>query len=142
MYPIGTLSAMKHFTIDEANAALATVRPAAEKMADAFRRLRALRKQLAAVEGSARGNGSRKDAGLAASLTDAAEAVSHELAEAVATLEQLGVQIKDLELGLVDFPARHPEQGTVLLCWRVGEDEIAFWHGLEEGYAGRKPLPF
>ena len=43
----------------------------------------------------------------------------------------------------VDFPAQHPESGeTVVLCWELGEDSVAYWHGLEDGYAGRKPLPF
>ena len=42
---------------------------------------------------------------------------------------------------LVDFPAVRGEE-VVLLCWHVGEDEVAYWHGLEEGFAGRKPLPF
>jgi hypothetical protein len=43
--------------------------------------------------------------------------------------------------GLLDFPARRGDE-DVLLCWKLGEDEIAYWHGLEEGFAGRKPLPF
>ena len=47
-----------------------------------------------------------------------------------------------VDRGLLDFPAQHPVTGeTVLLCWHVGEEEIGFWHGLEEGFAGRKPLP-
>lgn len=51
----------------------------------------------------------------------------------------LGGVVKDLELGLVDFP--HLRQGRVVnLCWRYGERKIRFWHGLDEGYAGRKPL--
>ena len=47
---------------------------------------------------------------------------------------------KDLDLGLVDFPARLHER-EVNLCWRLGEKRIRFWHGLDEGYAARKPLP-
>ena len=48
--------------------------------------------------------------------------------------------VKDLDRGLVDFPAfRHGEE--VLLCWQVGEDEIGYWHGVDDGFAGRKPLP-
>jgi hypothetical protein len=50
------------------------------------------------------------------------------------------VLVKDIDVGLVDFPVRRGDE-TVLLCWKVGEDRIRFWHGLEEGYAGRKPLP-
>jgi hypothetical protein len=50
------------------------------------------------------------------------------------------VQVKDLDRGLVDFPALHDGE-EVLLCWQVGEDEVAYWHGVDEGFAGRKPLP-
>jgi hypothetical protein len=57
----------------------------------------------------------------------------------VQTITDAGVQVKDLDTGLLDFPSRR-EGEEVLLCWRVGEDEIRFWHGLEEGFAGRKPL--
>jgi hypothetical protein len=51
----------------------------------------------------------------------------------------VGAQIKSLEEGLLDFPALRGDE-EVLLCWKLGEDEIAYWHGLEEGFAGRKPL--
>jgi hypothetical protein len=57
----------------------------------------------------------------------------------IAELEDLGVEVKDLEFGLVDFPAeRYGEK--VLLCWRYGEPEVSFWHGRTEGYKGRKAL--
>jgi hypothetical protein len=59
----------------------------------------------------------------------------------VVQLERLGVIVKDADRGLVDFPALRESGEEVLLCWQVGEDEIAYWHGLEEGFAGRKPLP-
>ena len=66
---------------------------------------------------------------------------AHEVAEIIAELDALGVQVKDIEVGLVDFPADRGGE-TVLLCWKVGEEAVGYWHGLEEGYAGRKPLPF
>jgi hypothetical protein len=76
-------------------------------------------------------------------LQDAAAEAASAVAAVVADLEELGVQVKDLDEGLIDFPTRHPERNeTVLLCWRLGEERVAFWHGLEEGFAGRKPLPF
>jgi hypothetical protein len=59
---------------------------------------------------------------------------------AIEEIQGLGGVIKDLGLGLVDFP--HRRQGrTVNLCWRYGEQRITHWHGLDEGYAARKPLP-
>jgi hypothetical protein len=48
--------------------------------------------------------------------------------------------VKDLDTGLVDFPALHKGE-EVLLCWQFGEDEVTHWHGVDEGFAGRKPLP-
>lgn len=59
--------------------------------------------------------------------------------EAGERLQEMGCVLRDLDLGLVDFPAL---AGTteVFLCWRLGEDAIRYWHGLTEGYAGRKPL--
>jgi hypothetical protein len=54
-------------------------------------------------------------------------------------IQELGGVLKDVEMGLVDFP--HLRQGEVVnLCWKLGERHIRFWHGLEEGYASRKPL--
>ena len=61
------------------------------------------------------------------------------IADCVRRFNDAGVQVKDLDEGLLDFPARRGQE-EVLLCWKVGEPEIAFWHGLDEGFAGRKPL--
>ncbi len=61
------------------------------------------------------------------------------VARCVEGIHELGGMVKDLDEGLVDFLARRGEE-DVLLCWRLGEDEIAHWHRLEEGFAGRKPL--
>jgi hypothetical protein len=63
-----------------------------------------------------------------------------EVVRCATALQELGLLVKDLDEGLVDFPALHGEE-EVLLCWRLGEDEVAFWHSLDEGFAGRKPLP-
>jgi hypothetical protein len=51
----------------------------------------------------------------------------------------LGAQVKDADEGLVDFPTLRGDE-EVLLCWKLGEDEIAYWHSLEDGFAGRRPL--
>jgi len=67
-----------------------------------------------------------------------------EVKQALARIVELGGVIKDLEMGLVDFPGLVPEAaGTqpVNLCWKHGEDAVRFWHGFDEGYAHRKPLP-
>jgi hypothetical protein len=59
--------------------------------------------------------------------------------DAMAEINAIGVQVKDIEIGLLDFPCK-VEDEIVLLCWKYGEEKIEFWHGLEEGFAGRKPI--
>ncbi|HXB20078.1 MAG TPA: DUF2203 domain-containing protein, partial [Candidatus Solibacter sp.] len=59
--------------------------------------------------------------------------------DAMAEVEAIGVQVKDLDIGLLDFPCVVEDQ-IVLLCWKFGEDKIEFWHGMEEGFKGRKPI--
>jgi hypothetical protein len=61
------------------------------------------------------------------------------LNEIIGTIQELGVEIKDLEMGLVDFPAWR-EGRVVYLCWKLGEPTIAWWHELDTGFAGRQPL--
>jgi hypothetical protein len=67
------------------------------------------------------------------------ETLAGELERCLLELDALGVVVKDIDLGLLDFPARR-EGEDVLLCWHVGEDSVTSWHGLEEGFAGRKPV--
>jgi hypothetical protein len=59
--------------------------------------------------------------------------------DAVAEIDSIGVQVKDLDIGLLDFPCEVDSQ-TILLCWKLGEKAITHWHGTEEGFAGRKPI--
>jgi hypothetical protein len=66
-------------------------------------------------------------------------ALAERIRSGLARIVALGGVPKDLRLGLVDFPARRGGE-VVNLCWRYGERQIRYWHGLEEGYAGRKPL--
>ena len=59
--------------------------------------------------------------------------------DALAEIDSIGVQVKDLEIGLLDFPCE-VEGRTVLLCWKMGEQSITHWHTPEEGFAGRKVI--
>ncbi len=59
--------------------------------------------------------------------------------DAIAEIDSIGVQVKDLDIGLLDFPCE-VEGSIVLLCWRMGEHSITHWHGTSEGFAGRKPI--
>jgi hypothetical protein len=65
--------------------------------------------------------------------------VAEQLSRTVDEIQQTGCLIKDLEMGLVDFPSRRGDE-EVYLCWKLGEARIGYWHGIEEGFAGRKPL--
>jgi hypothetical protein len=131
----------RHFTPEEANALLPEVRPAAERLvalADELDRAEARRAELLA---HIAGNGGDLPPSELAEATEAVSSAEGELGRCVRRLHALGVQVKDVRTGLVDFPARHAGE-EVLLCWRVGEDSVDHWHGVEEGFAGRKPLPF
>jgi len=59
--------------------------------------------------------------------------------DALAEIDSIGVQVKDIDIGLLDFPCEVEGQ-TILLCWKLGEKTITHWHGTEEGFAGRKPI--
>ncbi len=59
--------------------------------------------------------------------------------DALAEIDATGVQVKDIDIGLLDFPCK-VEGEIVLLCWKLGESKITHWHGTSEGFAGRKPI--
>jgi hypothetical protein len=63
----------------------------------------------------------------------------HRVRDAMAEIDAIGVQVKDLDVGLLDFPCK-VDGKVVLLCWKLGEEGITHWHGPEEGFAGRKPI--
>ncbi|MHB1936518.1 MAG: DUF2203 domain-containing protein [Acidobacteriaceae bacterium] len=62
-----------------------------------------------------------------------------EIKDTLAEIDSIGVQVKDLDTGLLDFPCRLGEE-TVLLCWKLGEKEIRHWHTMESGFAGRQAV--
>jgi hypothetical protein len=127
------------YTREEANQALAELRPVAERMVAHRRRLTEAQRRQAELVVTIAGNGG--DLG-PSDLQEIAAAIQREadgIAECVATLDEAGVQVKSLEEGLLDFPSEREGQ-AVFLCWQVGEPEVAFWHGVDEGFAGRKPL--
>lgn len=130
----------RYFTAEEANDALAVVRPLAEEMVERRSVLAELQERHAMFTTKIAGNGGDFDPG---ELRDVEEQMGEEatvVARCVARINEVGAFVKDLDQGLVDFPAVR-EGEDVLLCWRVGEEDVAFWHGPEEGFSGRKPLP-
>jgi hypothetical protein len=131
--------AERHFTPDEANEALQRVRPVAESLVAHRRSFTVAAARRARLSQRISGNGGDFDPQEPSELEEQLEREAQAVARAVDELQELGVLVKDLDRGLVDFPALRDGE-EVLLCWQVGEDEVAYWHGLEEGFAGRKPL--
>jgi hypothetical protein len=127
------------FTPAEANSALDEVRPAAERLVALRSRMRKLVEEQGKLVTAIGGNGGGYAAGDLNHTQAQLEQLAEEAAAAVAELEELGVVVKDLDLGLLDFPALRDGE-EVELCWRVGEDAVEHWHGLGEGYQGRKPI--
>jgi hypothetical protein len=132
--------AARYFTPEEANALLDEVRPVAERLVAHRRAMAVMAARRARYVQRIAGNGGDFDPQEQRTLEEEFEREGAAVAACVAQLEELGVLVKDLDRGLIDFPALR-EGEEVLLCWEVGEDEIAYWHGVDEGFAGRKPLP-
>ena len=130
----------RYFTAEEANEALATLRPLAERLVAHRRAQQEAQKARAELTGRIAGNGGALDVRQLAQLEEEMSREAAAVARCVARIQKLGVLVKDLDRGLVDFPALRGDE-EVLLCWQVGESEVAHWHGLEEGFAGRRPLP-
>ena len=130
----------RRFTLAEAQELLDTeLRALAERMVEARARSRDLEsrwRRLVIAIGSNGGNMERPEV---RELRETVEASHAELNEIVARFTAQGVQVKDMDRGLIDFPAEVDGQDA-LLCWHVGEPRIAFWHSPDAGFAGRRPL--
>jgi hypothetical protein len=92
------------------------------------------------LEGRIRGNGGGIPPATLAEAAGEVDSEARVLARIIDEIAEHGAEVKDIDEGLIDFPAlRHGE--TVLLCWQLGEDEIRYWHPVEDGFGGRRPLP-
>jgi hypothetical protein len=131
--------AQKVFTLSEANALLPTLEPLIRRLVAASREFRASERLLDAFRARATMEGGiLPDRDLSGAKAEA-DRLQAEIQQLAADVEAIGCVLKDVDVGLVDFLSLR--QGRqVYLCWRLGESVIAFWHGLEEGYAGRRPI--
>ena len=125
---------MKLFTIEEANALLPSVREILQRIQRSRRRLATYRRAAkSAAEGAEQGGGGMEGGALYATLLT-------QFTTEMSELEALGVQLKDFDRGLVDFPSLRDGR-VVLLCWQLGEgDQLEWWHDMEAGFGGRTPL--
>jgi hypothetical protein len=129
-----------YFTAEEANELLEEVRPLVQQMVSHRRSLAVATARHARIAAKIAGNGGGVHPHEVDELQAAIDAEAAGVARCVERLQELGVLVKDLDEGLVDFPARRGDE-EVLLCWRLGEDQVEYWHTLTGGFAGRKRLP-
>jgi len=125
---------MKLFTIQEANELLPTAREIVARIQRSRRQLRTFADAAKdAAEGAEQGGGGMEDGSRYAALLT-------RFTLQIGELESLGVQLKDFDRGLIDFPSLRDGR-VVLLCWQLGEgDELEWWHDIDAGFAGRTPL--
>ena len=131
----------KTFTLDEANTLLPVLESLLQRAMDSRVGLETIDKQLQALGHKIYLNGGvLVDVAWVNSRKQARERLLQQIKDAVEEIHSTGVQVKDIEIGLLDFPCQVEEE-IVLLCWKLGEGpQVLHWHGLEEGYAGRRPI--
>ncbi len=127
------------FSRAEAEALLPTLRPLLEELQLLRQHAARLEQEMRELHWKARGNGHDHLDEELTTLQRRRESVLNELGERVDRIHALGVLVKDLDLGLIDFP-HWRGQRVVYLCWKLGEDSIDWWHEVDAGYAGRQRL--
>ena len=121
----------RHYTLDEANASLGWVQEAITSLREAREGLSDEEAREALAEAGPQNGGGSPGRVVSEAFV--------QLRAALAQLQEAEVVLRDLDRGLVDFPALRDGR-EVYLCWLEGEDEIGYWHDLEAGFAGREPL--
>jgi len=122
----------RSYTVAEADETLPYVRAIVAEVQETYRRIK---------DRSRRHNElSREHARRREELRHAIQADAARLHECQEELWQIGAEVKDYELGLVDFPSEF-EGRPILLCWKLGEERVTHWHETDEGFSGRQPVP-
>lgn len=127
---------MKQFTVDQANATLPLVR---KIVADVVRVHASWREKILELDLAASSAPAEHERGETQRLEREVQTLAREISGFQRELDSLGIELKDPRLGLVDFPSELNGR-RILLCWRLGEPEVQFWHEVDGGYAGRQPL--
>jgi hypothetical protein len=122
----------RYFTLDQANQALEKIRPMMEEIQSIRQAILAGQPEAWPAVERAAGNGGSHAASLLALDFEKLDDLVHAILDT-------GALIKDLNTGLLDFPALRKGQ-EVYLCWKLGEPRIDFWHEIEAGFAGRQPI--
>lgn len=130
----------RYFRIEEAEALLPQVSEAMAQVASLKSMLDDASSELQAEASRiTMSGGALPRTGAVAQAHGRAQALGARLQEAVDAVQRLGCLVKDLEMGLVDFPSLFRGE-EVYLCWKAGEERIEFWHGIDEGFRGRKRI--
>lgn len=131
---------MKTFTLDEAQALLPVLESLLKRAIESKRAGEEAEADLSALAQRIYvAGGMRVDVSKVTQQRTAVESHTLRMRETVAEIDSIGVQVKDLENGLLDFPFRLDDE-IVLLCWRMGESAIEHWHTVEAGFKGRQPV--
>ncbi|HET7102558.1 MAG TPA: DUF2203 domain-containing protein [Terracidiphilus sp.] len=131
---------MRTFTIDEAQSLLPVLQSLLKRAMESRKAAERVEAELAALAQRIHVSGGMNvDVIWVAKQRAEMESHMQRARETVAEIDAIGVQVKDLESGLLDFPCRMDDD-VVLLCWRMGETAIEHWHTMESGFKGRQPV--
>lgn len=122
----------RYFTLEEANAALGEIRPLVAYMLELRQSILDHQPELEPVLQKVAGNGG---GAIATQVVRDFE----RLQEVLRQIEQIGVELKDVNTGLLDFRS-YKDGREIYLCWKYGEEAIGFWHEIDAGFAGRQPI--
>jgi hypothetical protein len=120
----------KYYTLQEANEALTIVRPMLAELMQIGERIRAHKPEYWSVVQKSAGNGGNPALSKLLPDFDRLDALLHKI-------QDMGIEVKDLTTGLIDFVALHDGR-EIYLCWKYGEDSIQFWHEVDAGFSGRR----
>jgi hypothetical protein len=131
---------MKTFTIDEAQSLLPVLESLLKRALESKRAAQEVESRLSELSRRIYlSGGMRVNVAEAGKLRAESDGHLQRVRESITEIDSIGVQVKDVDAGLLDFPCRLEDE-VVLLCWRVGETTIEHWHTIEDGFKGRKPV--
>jgi len=134
------MAKMKTFTLQQAQALLPVLQSLIRRAVEGKKLVESVEKELQDLKHRVLLTGGLMvDVVVVARRRAESDKALQEIKDALAEIDAIGVQVKDLDIGLLDFPCMLDGE-IVLLCWKLGEEKIQYWHGLQEGYQGRKPV--
>lgn len=126
----------KYYTVAEANRLLPELTALLHELQEQAESLTHLQADLKAIRLQILSNGHGKQV---EQVTIQVATREHQVRQNLARLQTLGIELKDLQMGLIDFYHQR-DDAVVFLCWRLGEPEVTYWHPLDRGYSSRQPL--